>query len=291
MKILLLPLFLAAGFSASSQYYYNEIVGTRETNRLMQQLVALKVKTVSATGYDENGTRSTDFSEFQEVKENGHALKVTNITNRSRSVMYSSYDDQARVMSITDSLAAVDNNTTYEYDKEGRLAKVQNNVKDESADFSQVEIHAWTYDNAGRPTQMLRIISNSGAMAGTDTVVVKFTLDEKGNVAEERTYHRGVEGAFYYYYYDEKNRLTDIVTYNNKIRKLVPEVIFTYDDQDRVIQKVTSTPGEILGKVTWVGYTTWRYAYDGRGLKVREALFDKSKQPAGKIDYSYTVGQ
>ncbi len=290
MKIQLLSLSLLFSPALWSQYYYNDIIGTEENNRQMQNYVAAKVKTVSATGYDQNGVRSTDYSEFQEVKEGGRLLKVTKINNLNKSVVYSQFDENIRLVRVTDTVSGIENSTTYEYDKDGRVSKIQNSVKDASGDFSQVETHVWKYNSNGKPELMWRMVTNTGVMSGSDTLEIRFIPDENGNVSEERTFKRKVETHFVYYYYDEINRLTDIVEFNKKIKKLVPSVIFTYDDTNRVIQKITSTPGERFGKVTWIGYTIWRYLYDANGLKKKEALFDKNQDPAGKIEYAYTFG-
>lgn len=49
--LLLFSLFLSITLHA--QYYYNDIIGTRETNRQMQTYLANKVRSVAATGYDQ----------------------------------------------------------------------------------------------------------------------------------------------------------------------------------------------------------------------------------------------
>jgi hypothetical protein len=126
---------------------------------------------------------------------------------------------------------------------------------------------------------MLRIVDNN------DTTEVRFTLDEKGNVIDERPFKNKVEGEMTYYYYDEKNRLTDVVRYHKKLKKLMPDYLFEYDDNDRVIQKITTVSNLSLG------YLIWRYAFDERGLKTKEALFNKEKIMTGKIEYSYTFTQ
>ena len=111
--------------------------------------------------------------------------------------------------------------------------------------------------------------------------VTGIVVDEKDNVIEERNYRRGVLTDPIYYYYDDKNRLTDIVRFNYKANRLLPDYLFEYDNNDRVIQKITTTSGLNLG------YLTWRYVFDERGLKTKEALFNKEKQLQGRIDYSY----
>ena len=40
-----------------------------------------------------------------------------------------------------------------------------------------------------------------------------------------------------------------------------------------------------------IGYVIWRYIYNDKGLKTKEALFDKEQQLTGKIEYSYIFGQ
>jgi hypothetical protein len=79
--------------------------------------------------------------------------------------------------------------------------------------------------------------------------------------------------------------VTDIVRFNLKAKRLLPDVMFEYDDKDRVIQKITTTSSVNLG------YLIWRYIFDDKGLKSKEALFNDDKQLTGKIEYSYTFGQ
>lgn len=62
-------------------------------------------------------------------------------------------------------------------------------------------------------------------------------------------------------------------------------MMFEYDEQNRVIQKITTTPS------LKVSYLIWRYIYDNKGLKTKEALFNDDKQLTGKIEYSYTFNQ
>lgn len=281
MKFLLTVCFLPAATFLNAQYYYNDIIGTRETNQQMASYLANKVRTVSATGFDQRGAKATGFSEFHEVKENGAALKVSSIAELNKTVTYSRFDKQGRVISIADSSSAVDNTTSYEYDTKGNIIKVQNTVTDSASQFDHTEIHQWYYDEEGKPARMWRIINNTGN-SGQDTIEVRFVKDENGNIGEERTFRRNIETGYLYYYYDEKNRLTDIVRFNTRLKKLMPDIMFEYDENDRVIQKITTTSSQSLG------YLIWRYIFDNKGLKTKEALFNGDKQLTGKIEYSYT---
>lgn len=283
MKNILLSLSLLLTFSLNAQYYYNDIIGTHETNRQMKAYTENKVRTISASGTDQLGAKATDFSEYHEVRENGRALKSTSIINLNRTIMYSRFDDLGRVISVTDSSSSVSSTTNYVYDGAGNVIVVRNTVKDSANDFNQIEIHQWLYNANNKPERMWRITSNGNNKA--DSLEIRFVADEVGNVGEERTFRGRIETSYLYYYYDDLNRLSDVVRYNKKVNKLLPDIMFEYDDKDRVIQKITTTSSQNMG------YLIWRYIYDVKGLKTKEALFNKDKQLTGRIDYTYNFNQ
>lgn len=285
MKTAFLLLVVFINFSLQAQYYYNDIIGTQETNRQMQTYVASKVAMVSAEGYTPKGTKATDFTEVQEVKENGRSLRITTVANFNRSVHHNRFDEKIRLISITDSSLGIQNITTYDYDINGKIIAVQNSVNDPDNGISQTELHQWIYNKEGNVEKMWRIINK------TDSLEVRFIHDEKGNPAEEVSYRKGKETDRLYYYFDEEGRITDIVRYNEKIKKLVPDNIITYDDAGRAIQIITSTPGDKYGRITWVGYQIWRYVYNDKGLKTTEALFNNAQEMTGRIKYTYTLQQ
>ena len=284
MKNLLLGFSLLISPALYSQYYYNDIIGTRETNRQMQTYLANKIKTVATSGTDQRGVKATDYSEYHEIRENGTALKATSIINLNKTIIYSRFDNQGRVISMADSSTDLQSVTTYKYDVQGRIVQVQNTTKDTANNFNQVETHEWLYDAKGKPAKMWRIISDNSNTP--DSLEVRFVTDEDGNPGEEHTYKKGYETGYIYYYYDDKNRLTDIVRYNTKLRKLLPDVMFEYDEADRIVQKITTIASHNMGN-----YLIWRYIYNDKGLKTKEALFNKDKQLTGRIDYTYTFAQ
>lgn len=79
--------------------------------------------------------------------------------------------------------------------------------------------------------------------------------------------------------------MTDIVRYYERLNKLLPDFMFEYDDDNNVIQKLTTLSNQQLG------YLIWRYAFNDRGLKSKEALYNKDKMMTGKIEYSYSFSQ
>jgi hypothetical protein len=284
MKNSILSLCLLVSLNIQAQYYFNDIIGTAEASRQMQTYKANKVKTVSATGYDKQGVKQSNFSEFQEVRENGMALKNSSISNLVKTVVYNRYNNEARLISTADSSSGIISAIDYEYDATGKITRIRNTVKDPANDFNQVETHHWIYNPSGKPEKMWRIISSGNTSVG-DSLEIRFVTDENGNTAEERTFRKGVETGYLYYYYDDKNRVTDVVRYNTKLKKLLPDFMFEYDDNDRVIQKITTTSSRNLG------YLIWRYIFDEKGLKTKEALFNDDKELTGKIEYSFTFGQ
>ena len=284
MKNLIFIFFILPTASLQAQYYYNDIIGTHQTTQLMKTYVANKVRTVSATGYDHNNVKATDFLEFHEVRENGTVLKMTSRTANSHTVTYHRFDAEGRLQSTTDSTGAQQSTMNFDYDGSGRITRIQNNIRDNNNEFNQTETHHWIYGSNGKPVKMWRVISGSEQLQ-PDSLEVRFVPDDHDNPGDEKTYRKNVETGVLYYYYDDKDRITDIVRFNNKLNRLIPDVMFEYDDNDRVIQKITTTSS------LTVGYFIWRYLFDAKGLKTKEALFNNDKQLTGKIEYAYTFGQ
>ena len=113
-----------------------------------------------------------------------------------------------------------------------------------------------------------------------DTTYVSFKHDEAGNIIEEFSTRKGIKSDPVVYYYDNQNRLTDIVRFNNRVNKLLPEYMFEYSASNQVVQKMTFPANSS-------NYLIWRYQFDDRGLKVQEAIFDKEKKLTGRIRYEY----
>ncbi len=282
MKPFILALLSVCPAALYAQYYYNDIIATKETGSQMKAYIANKVSSVSGTGYDNTNTQDRNFSELHEVKENGRLLKSSTITHLAKTVTLSRFDDSTRLTRISDSSSAVQNITTYEYDPSGRVRTITNSVNDPENNFNHTETHNWFYATDGRPGKMWRVLQTTGSPA--DSMEIRFTTDEDGNIAEERGFKKNIENYYIYYYYDDQNRLTDIVRYNKKLQKLIPDIMFEYDEKNRVIQKITTTSDRV------VGYLIWRYIFNTNGLKTTEALFNNDKKLTGKIQYSYTYG-
>ncbi|MBI3137611.1 MAG: RHS repeat protein [Sphingobacteriales bacterium] len=282
MRFSFLLFLLLVSLAMSSQYYYDDILGSAETRQLMQNFLANKVKMVTATGYDGKGVKATDFAEVSEIRENGQLLRQSSISGLKKTVTLTRFDNEGRVISITDSAAEIQGITTYTYDAAGRISRVENKVLDSANSFNHTETHWWYYNDSGKPEKMWRVIGNTGGDNSPDSLEIRFVPDEKGLIAEERTFRRGVETGYLYYYYDDQGRLLDIVRFNTRLKKLLPDIMFEYDENGRVAQKTTTTSSLHLG------YLIWRYIYNDKGLKTKEVLFNSDKQITGKIEFSYT---
>ena len=275
MKNILLPVALMLHLSVFSQYYYTDLVDARLINDRMKNLTAQKVKLITATGYDAAGAKTSDFSERQEVDGEKKSINITSRNGQQVNRQYYQFDNDYRLTSVTDSSDGIKTVTSYAYDNNGNITSIKTAVKDSLQDFIETIEHQYQYNTVGKPERLLRILN------GKDSSEYRFTLEEHKNVADEQLFRRGVGYDRVYYYYDDKNRLTDVVRYNKKAQKLLPTMMFEYDDTGRIIQKLTVVSADNPD------YLIWRYLYDAKGLKTKEALFNKNKELTGRIEYTY----
>lgn len=279
MKNLLIILFLIACHSTKAQYYYKDVIGTKETCEQMKKLVAAKIKSVTLTSYDADGSFTEDFFVQQVVNQNPYSLKtITRSDVTQESVLTSSFDDQLRLIKTIDSSGSLINISMYQYDTKGNISNIKSWTVDSTNTISGLEEHEWIYKENGRIHKLLRKKNSVPA----DEII--FLYDEAGNLIEEQTMKNGKIQDNLYYYYNDKNLLTDIVRYNSRVRRLLPDYMFEYSPAGQVIQKIT-VPGNSAD------YFIWRYQYDTRGLKIKEACYNKSKDLLARIDYKYNISQ
>lgn len=272
-------LIVCAAFTLHAQYFYKDIIGTREINEMIKLYQANKVLQVEATGYDGDGVKNSDFSETHNFRLDQNLLKIATRDKTSINNEYYRFDSKGFLASVVDSIPSAVSSTTYQYDDKENPLIIKNSVSDASDSIYSTEVHQWFYNDAGKPVRMLRIVNDH------DTTDVRFTLDEKGNVIEELPFINKVSREKTYYYYDDKNRLTDIVRFNIKAGRLLPDYMFEYSEANQVIQKITTLSAMGLG------YLIWRYVYNEKGLKIKEASFNKDKVLTGKIEYIYKFAQ
>jgi hypothetical protein len=270
---------LISSVTLHAQYYYKDIIGTREVNQTIKLYLSNKVLSAEATGFDGDGVKNSDFSETYNLFADNNLLKIA---TRNKTVItneYYHFNPKGLLINMSDTSSSLASATTYAYDEKDNPVLIKNTVTDAGDSIYANEVHQWFYNDQGRPLRMLKISNNN------DTTEVRFTLDEKGNVIEELPFIKKISGEKTYYYYDGKNRLTDIVRFNTKARRLLPDYMFEYTEKNQVSQKITTL------SMMDLGYLIWRYVYDDKGLKTKEASFNKDKVMTGKIEYSYRFGQ
>ncbi|HEV8505325.1 MAG TPA: hypothetical protein VGQ53_08000 [Chitinophagaceae bacterium] len=279
---------LISSVTLHAQYYYKDIIGTRDINQTIKLYLGNKVLSAEATGFDGDGAKNSDFSETHYFFIDRNLLKIA---TRNKTVItneYYRFDAKGLLINLTDTSSSLESGdthtylvatTTYSYNDKDNPVLIKNTVTDASDSIYATEGHQWFYNDQGKPARMLKILNNN------DTTEIQFTLDNKGNVIEEFPVIKKISGEKTYYYYDDKNRLTDIVRFNTKARRLLPDYMFEYTENNQVSQKVTTV------SMMDLGYLIWRYVYDNKGLKTKEASFNRDKVMTGKIEYSYQFGQ
>jgi hypothetical protein len=277
MKKIFVAAVLFFSFTASAQYYYKDIIGTKESADLITAYRNNKVRTVTLNSYTINNTPIDQFSIQQEFIPAQQALLTTTKSEYTNASFLTSFiDDKGRVIKTTDSANGIINTTIYSYNNAGYLSMVSFTAGD-TLTATKTDDHLWQYDTKNRVSRMLRIKNRK------DTAIILFKLDENGNVAEEQETRRVISEEPYYYYYDASNRLTDIVRFNKKASRLLPEYMFEYSASNQVIQRITVPQNSS-------DYLIWRYAYNDKGLKTKEVIFNKEKEQTGKVEYIYTFG-
>lgn len=275
MKYLFFILLSCCCGITRAQYYYKDIIGTKESSELIKTYQKTGVTQVAVASYDADGTRNEDFAVTQTFSKPHAVLQTTTRgENAEPSVLTSFADTAGRVLQTIDSTASLRSETNYQYDALGRLTRIESRSTDTAKSITETETHNWIYAN-GHVQRMLRIVNNQ------DTTYVDIKLDS-GRVVEERSVRRGVAEDPVYYYYNG-NRLTDIVRFNKRAKRLLPEYLFEYAADGKLLQKITVPSNSSA-------YLIWRYQYDANGLKIREAIYDRYKTLNGKVEYTYARG-
>jgi YD repeat-containing protein len=277
MRTFLFMAALTLSFSSKAQYYYKDLIGNKESSETIKNYLKSKVSRVVLTSYDAANQKDNDFYAEQQFVSASRSLKtVTRSGVTNESVLISYADDNGNIIKTVDSSDIVVSITSYTYDNSGRLISVVSSSVDSSKTSNESEQHLWQWiDN--KPAKMLRIKNR------VDTTIVNFKMDENGNITEETETHRGLTSLPVYYYYNENKQLTDIVRFNKRANRLLPEYMFEYSPSDQVIQKITVPANSS-------DYLIWRYQYNAQGLKTKEVIYDKQKKLTGKIEYQYSFG-
>jgi transglutaminase-like putative cysteine protease len=257
-----------------AQYYYKDLVTTRQNEVRWSLYKDNRVKSVRLSSFERDGSPAGGFIGDQEVS-GDHLTTHTKATGNAESWIIASYTPQGLTGKITDTSDTYRSVSDYQHDTGGRLQSILNTSIETDNHLRDVEQHIWSYDASGKPAAMLKIKN------ANDTTFVRFVLDEKGNVAEERAVRNKTDLPAIYYYYDTDNRLTDIVRYNGKSKRLLPDNIFEYGDDGKLSSMLVVPDGSN-------DYLKWLYEYNDKGLKIKESCFGRQKELLGRIEYQYS---
>lgn len=259
--------------SSNAQYYYKDILNTRQINNEFAILKEAKIKFIKINSFEDNDQPSEGF--FCEKKINKD-FSESEMISRSfitgESLLKTDYDKTGRVIRSTSITPTTTNSTEYEYDSENYLVKVSTSTFDDRDSNRITETHQYEY-KAGLPDKM--VVKKNNILLFT----IDFIRDEKGNVIEENA--NGVSaGKKFYYYYDEQNRLTDVVRYNRAAKRLLPDYMFEYGNGP--LPKLMTSIEE-GGR----NYFIWRYSYTANQLPEIEKCYSREKRLLGTIQYEY----
>ncbi|HVM89712.1 MAG TPA: hypothetical protein VMT76_16100 [Puia sp.] len=258
-----------------AQYYYQDIIATQQANNKWKLYKINKVKSVSISSLESNGQPTEGFACRQNLTKDFSKMTTYTKTDFSRETFLTSfYNENGWLQNTIDTGKNYISTTEYAYNESGNVVSVVNTSAETESGRTDKEEHLWKYNSAGKPIGMTKIKNNS------DSTFIRFLIDEKSNITEEHAFRNNIELPVVYYYYDDSNRLTDIVRYNEKAKRLLPDYIFSYNDKSQLIAMIYIPEGS-------TDYQKWVYDYNATGLRVNETCYNKQKELIGKIEYQY----
>ena len=238
-------------FSANyGQFYFNDIVSTHQGNDQYKLFRSLKVKKITATSFEADNSLTDGFLFEQEISMDGKKIVLNTVTSIRKSSVTTRNYEMGRLKKSQSNNNGIDNKTEYFYSDNGVLQTIQLTIFDTALKTTMLETHEWKYN-------------------------------EKGLVLEENWYKKSKVVETYYYYYNEKKQLTDIVRYYAKMKKLLPDFQYEYNELGNVSQLLQIS-------LSSANYLIWKYGYNERGLKTKEIAYDKEKKMIGRIEYQYS---
>jgi hypothetical protein len=260
---LLLVLPLAFLQHAAAQFYYKDIVINRQLMAELAVLKEQKIHTIRVKSFDREDEPSEGFFCEKKLKKDYSKFEtVTRSYATPASVLTSYFNEKGQLVQSVDSTEIAVGYSNYSYDSRGNLTAIGSGSRSADDDYSvdAAETHLYYYNDNNQPVKLVKVKNNK------DSVVINLILDEKGNVIEEKN---TATNKSYYYYYDAKNRLTDVVYFNSSLRKLLPVLMFEYNQLGQPVQMITGEEGSVF-------YYTWKYTYEN-GLKIREKCYYNKK--------------
>jgi len=262
--------FVARGFS---QYYFQDIYNTQQTVATMALLKENKVKTQQVLTLDADMQPDRDFRCERNLNPTYRQMRAqTQSSSTGYSAMISTFSAKGQLTKTLDSSGASVTTTQYRYDEGGRLQYISSTSIARDSKLRFDESRTYRYDTAGRLQELIQ-------RKGGDSTVVAFKTDSAGNVIEELDTRRGTK---IYYNYDKAGRLTDVYRYQPAKKRMLPDYIFEYNAQGKLV-KMTTVNAQTSS------YTIWQYEYQPNGLPLSETCYGKGKELLGMVKYGYEL--
>ena len=275
-KTILLALgMLAFAGRGFSQYYFQDIYNTQQTVATMALLKDNKVKTQRVQTLDANLEADPDFRCERNLSPTYHQMRAqTQSSSTGYSAMTSSFSSKGQLTKTVDSSSASVTTTLYRYTAEGLLQYISSTSIALQSKMRFDETRSYSYDAAGHLLQMIQKKGN-----GSDSTVIAFKTDSSGHVTEELDQRQGKRT---YYNYDKAGLLTDVYRYQAAKKRMLPDYIFEYNAQGKII-KMTTVNAQTSS------YTIWAYEYQPNGLPSKETCYGKGRELLGMVKYSYDL--
>lgn len=267
--------FLASPVALKAQYFYKDIWNLQQLNASFQIVKSEHIKAINIKSFESSGEESEGFRCQKKIKgDYSQSEMISNSNITGESLLVTDYGSDGKIVRTTDNTPTTTSETKYDYDSAGRLKTVTITTKADDDSAGIVEKREYEYDEQGSPAGMTR------KKNGTVVTTIGFKKDEKGNVIEENVLSTYTTDRQYYYYYDDKNRLTDVVHFNELAGKLLPDYIYEYENSDLPTQMISASE-------SGNNYFIWRYRYNDKKLREAEICYSKDKRLLGRVEYEY----
>lgn len=275
-----LPLFgmlLLASTSynkAIAQYFYKDIWHPQQLTKEMSILKNEKIRSISVKSFEDNGEPSEGFFCEKKIdKDYSLSETMTRSLVTSQSLLATHFNSKGLITQTTDSSESSISRTEYFYNDDDKITVVKTFTKADDDIGGIEETHNYSYNSDGALEKMTR------EKNGVEFSTANFKVDEKGNVIEDEERFKNGSSKKYFYYYDDKNRLTDVVHYNDRAKRLLPDYMYEYNSTGQIKQMISIEEGS--------GYYIWKYTYNDKGLRETEKCLSKERKLLGSIQYVY----
>ncbi len=278
-SVVFYSLFLTAAcafsISVNGQYYYKDILNNQQLVKEFNLLKKDNLNTIKIKSFEDDDEPSEGFFCEKKINKNytqSQMISKSNVTGQS--LLVSDYNANGQPVKTTDDTPASTSTTEYEYTQNGQLKIIRTITKGDDDSETITETHEYFYDEKGRPAKMLRKKGNAHIST------IHFVSDTSGNIIEENVEGTSTTDKKYFYYYDDKNRLTDVVHFNERAQRLLPNYMYEYNTVNLPEQMISTEEG---GN----NYFIWKYTYNVQNLRETEKCFSKERRLLGTIKYEY----